>query len=45
MRNSIPSRDTMEQIIKFGFSNYLYIIVCGSRVFSNPVTYGLFDII
>ena len=27
MRSSVPSRDTMEQIIKFGISNYLQLCV------------------
>ena len=27
MQSSIPSRDTMEQIIKFGISNYLQLCV------------------
>ena len=27
MRSSVPSQDTMEQIIKFGISNYLQLCV------------------
>ena len=38
----MPSQDGTEWIIEFGVSNYLYVIVCGSRVFSNPVTNWVF---
>ena len=37
MRSSVPSRDTMEQKIKFGISNYLQL--CVEAGFSQIIDY------